>query len=107
MSGLSCPEDGGCKSAIFRGSPYVFSLFGPCKVGEISFMYSWTTGMKKKLEHVGLLQYDVQFTFCINQITKLLRTIFDSINFHFATRFISIEMHSSVLLSTVARMERK
>ena len=49
VAGLSCPEAGGCKSAILRGFPNVFSLFGPCKVGEISFRYSWTTGMKKKV----------------------------------------------------------
>ena len=46
VSGLSCPEEGGCKSAILRGFPNVVSLFGPCKVGAISFKYSWTTGMK-------------------------------------------------------------
>ena len=40
VSGLSCPEAGGCKSAILRGFPDVFSLFGPFKVGEISFRYS-------------------------------------------------------------------
>ena len=32
MSGLSCPEAGGCKSAILFF--YVFSLFVLCKVGE-------------------------------------------------------------------------
>ena len=46
VAGLSCPEAGVCLSAILRGFPDVFSLFGPCKVGEISFRYSWTTGMK-------------------------------------------------------------
>ena len=50
VSGLSCPEAGGCKSAILRGFPDVFSLFGPLKVGEFSFWYSWTTGMKKSWE---------------------------------------------------------
>ena len=50
VAGLSCPEAGGCKLAILRGFPDVFSLFGPCKVGKISFRYSWTTGMKKKSE---------------------------------------------------------
>ena len=50
VAGLSCPEAGGCKSAILRGFPNVFSLFGPCKVGKISCRYSWTTGMKKKSE---------------------------------------------------------
>ena len=29
------------------GFPDVFGLFGPLKVGEFSFWYSWTTGMKK------------------------------------------------------------
>ena len=29
VAGLSCPEAGGCKSAILRGFPDVFSLFGP------------------------------------------------------------------------------
>ena len=29
VSGLSCPEAGGCKSVILRGFPDVFSLFGP------------------------------------------------------------------------------
>ena len=48
VAGLSCPGAGGCKSAILRGFPDVFSLFGPCKVGEISFRHSWATGMKKK-----------------------------------------------------------
>ena len=52
VSGLSCPEEGGCKSAILRGSPDVFSLFGPCKVGEISFRYSWTTWMKKQYRNL-------------------------------------------------------
>ena len=46
VAGLSCPEAGVCLSAILRGFPDVFSLFGPCKVGEISFRYSWTIGMK-------------------------------------------------------------
>ena len=46
VSGLSCPEAEGCKSAILRGFLDVFSLFAPCKVGGISFRYSWTTGMK-------------------------------------------------------------
>ena len=45
VSGLSCPEAGGCKSVILRGFLDVFSLFGPCKVGVISFRYSWTTRM--------------------------------------------------------------
>ena len=45
VSGLSCSEAGGCKSAILRDFPDVFSLFGPCKVGGISFRYSWTTGV--------------------------------------------------------------
>ena len=48
VAGLSCPEAGDCKSAILRGSPDVFSLFGPFKLGEISFRYSWTTEMNKK-----------------------------------------------------------
>ena len=39
VSDLSCPEAGVCKSAILRGFLNVFSLFGPCKVGEISFRY--------------------------------------------------------------------
>ena len=54
VAGLSCPEAGGCKSAILRGFPNVFSLFGPCKVGAISFRYSWTTGMKKKFRNLVL-----------------------------------------------------
>ena len=54
VAGLSCPEAGGCKSAILRGFPNVFSLFGPCKVGGISFRYSWTTGMKKKFRNLIL-----------------------------------------------------
>ena len=29
VSGLSCPEAGGCKSAILRGFPDVFRFFGP------------------------------------------------------------------------------
>ena len=37
MAGLSCPGAGGCKSAILRGFPDVFSFFGPCMVGAISF----------------------------------------------------------------------
>ena len=40
VAGLSCPEAGVCLSAILRGFPDVFSLFGPCKVGEISFRSS-------------------------------------------------------------------
>ena len=54
VSGLSCPEAGGCKSAILWGFPDVFSLFGPFKVGAISFRYSWTTGMKKKFRNLVL-----------------------------------------------------
>ena len=54
VAGLSCPEAGGCKSAILRGFPNVFSLFGPCMVGAISFRYSWTTGMKKKFRNLVL-----------------------------------------------------
>merc|ERR1712155_279882 len=54
VAGLSCPEAGVCKSAILRGFPDVFSLFGPCKVGAISFRYSWTTGMKKKFRYIIL-----------------------------------------------------
>ena len=54
VSGLSCPEAGGCKSAILRGFPDFFSLFGPFKVGAISFRYSWTTGMKKKFRNLVL-----------------------------------------------------
>ena len=50
VAGLSCPGAGSCKSTILRGFPDVFRLFGPCKVGEISFRHSWTTGMKKKSE---------------------------------------------------------
>ena len=52
VAGLSCPEAGGRKSAILWGFPDVFSLFGPCKVGAISFRYSWTTGMKKKFRYL-------------------------------------------------------
>ena len=47
VSGLSCPEAGGCKSAILRGFPDVFGLFGPVTVVKILFRYSWTPGMKK------------------------------------------------------------
>ena len=32
----------------------IFSLFGPCKVGAISFRFSWTTGMKKKFRYLIL-----------------------------------------------------
>ena len=49
------------------GFPDVFRLFGPCKVGAISFRYSWTTGMKKKFRNPhlkksqisGLAQIDI------------------------------------------------
>ena len=54
VSGLSCPEAGGCKSAILRGFPDIFSLFGTCKVGEISFRHSLTTGIKKKFRNHSL-----------------------------------------------------
>ena len=54
VAGLSCPEAGGCKSAILRDFPDVFSLFGPCMVGAISFRYSWTTGMKKEFRNLNL-----------------------------------------------------
>ena len=54
VAGLSCPEAGGCKSAILRGFLDVFSLFGPCMVGAISFRYSWTTGMKKEFRNLNL-----------------------------------------------------
>ena len=54
VAGLSCPEARGCKSAILRSFPNVFSLFGPCKVGAISFRFSWTTGMKKKFRYLIL-----------------------------------------------------
>ena len=54
VAGLSCPEAGVCLSAILRGFPDVFSLFVPYKVGEISFRYSWTTGMTKKFGNLNL-----------------------------------------------------
>ena len=49
---MSCPEAEDFKSAILRGFSVVFGLFGPLKVGEISFRYSWTTGMKKKFRNL-------------------------------------------------------
>ena len=54
VSGLSCPEAGGCKSAILRGFLDVFSLFGPCMVGASSFRYSLTIGMKKLFRNPNL-----------------------------------------------------
>ena len=33
VAGLSCPEAGGCKSAILRGFPDIFCLFGPFHLG--------------------------------------------------------------------------
>ena len=42
VSGLSCPQAGGWKSAILRGFlfPDVFGLYGPFKADEISLRYS-------------------------------------------------------------------
>ena len=73
VSGLSCPEAGGCKWAILRGFLDVFSLFGPWMVGAISFRYSWTTGMKKKFRNLipkksqisGLVQIDIFSDFLV------------------------------------------
>ena len=80
MSGLSCPEAGSCKSAILRGFPDVFSLFGPCKVGAISFRYSWTTGMKKSVEILfpkkgqisGLAQFDICSDFLVLWVANFM-----------------------------------
>ena len=111
MSGLSCPEAGGCKSAILRGFPDVFSLFGPFKVGEISFKYSWTTGTKKNseiLSHIkgqisGLAQIDIFSDFLVLGVANFrinyLRQF--SFNFknscaHLAANFLNFSKHTQL-----------
>ena len=111
VSGLSCPEAGGCKSVILRGFPDVFSLFGPFKVGEISFKYSWTTGIKKNseiLSHIkgqisGLAQIDIFSDFLVLGVANFrinyLRQF--SFNFenscaHFAANFLNFSKHTQL-----------
>ena len=91
VSGLSCPEAGGCKSAILRGFPDVFSLFGPFKVGEISFRYSWTTGMKKKFRNLipkkgqisGLVQIDILSDFLVLGVANFRINYLRQFSFNF------------------------
>ena len=104
VSGLSCPKAGGCKSAILRGFFDVFSLFGPCKVGEISFRYSWTTGMKKKFRNLnlkigqisGLAQIDIFSNFSVLGVANFriiyLRQFFfnfENLCAHLAANFLN------------------
>ena len=109
VAGLSCPEAGGCKSAILRGFPDVFSLFGPCMVGAISFRYSWTTGMKKKFRNPhlkkgqisGLAQIDIFSDFLVLgvanfRINYLRQFSFKFENFcaHLAANFLNFSKHT-------------
>ena len=87
VSGLSCPEAGGCNSAILWGFPDVFSLFGPCKVGGISFRYSWTTGMKKKFRYLILKKG--QISGCAQIDIFLISNFFDYLSITF---FKTIQM---------------
>ena len=91
VSGLSCPEAGGCKSAILRGFLDVFSLFGPCMVGAISFRYSWTTGMKKKFRNPhlkkgqisGLAQIDIFSDFLVLGVANFRINYLRQFSFNF------------------------
>ena len=111
VAGLSCPEAGGCKSAILRGFPDVFSLFGPFKVGAISFRYSWTTGMKKKFRNLihkksqisGLVQIDIFSDFLVLGVANFrinyLRQF--SFNFknscaHLVANFLNFSKHTQL-----------
>ena len=111
VAGLSCPGAGSCKSTILRGFPDVFRLFGPCKVGEISFRYSWTTGIKKSSEILspkkgqisGLAQIDIFSDFLVLGVANFrinyLRQF--SFNFenscaHLAANFLNFSKHTQL-----------
>ena len=111
VSGLSCPEAGGCKSAILWGFPDVFSLFGPFKVGAISFRYSWTTGMKKKFRNPnlkkgqisGLAQIDIFSDFLVLGVANFrinyLRQFsfnFENLCAHLAANFLNFSKHTQL-----------
>ena len=111
MSGLSLSEAGGCKPDILRGFLDVFSLFAPCKVGEISFRYSWTTGMIIKFKNLilkkgqisGLAQIDIFSDFLVLGVANFrinyLRQF--SFNFenscdHLAANFLIFSKHTQL-----------
>ena len=111
VSGLSCPEAGCCKSSILRGFPDVFSLFGPCMVGAISFRYSWTTGMKKKFRNLnlkkgqisGLAQIDIFSDFLVLGVANFrinyLRQFsfnFENLCAHLAANFLNFSKHTQL-----------
>ena len=111
VSGLSCPEAGGCKSAILRGSPDVFSLFGPFKLGEISFRYSWTTEVTKKFRNLilkkgqisRLAQIDIFSDFLVlgvdNFRINYLRQFsfnFENLCAHLAANFLNFSKHTQL-----------
>ena len=111
VSGLSCPEAGGCKSAILRGFLDVFSLFGPCMVGAISFRYSWTTGMKKKFRNPnlkkgqisGLAQIDIFSDFLVLGVANFRINYLRQFSFNFknscaylAANFLNFSKHTQL-----------
>ena len=111
VAGLSCPEAGVCLSAILRGFHDVFSLFGPCKVGGISFRYSWTTGVIIKFRNLilkkgqisGLAEIDIFSDFLVLGVANFrinyLRQF--SFNFenscaHIAANFLNFSKHTQL-----------
>ena len=111
VSGLSCPEAGGCKPDILIGFLDVFSLFAPCKVGAISFRYSWTTGIIIKFRNLilkkghisGLAQIDRFSDFLVLGVANFrinyLRQF--SFNFenscaHLAANFLNFSKHTQL-----------
>ena len=111
VSGLSCPQAGGCKPNILRGFLDVFSLFAPCKVGAISFRYSWTTGIIIKFRNLilkkghisGLAQIDRFSDFLVLGVANFrinyLRQF--SFNFenscaHLAANFLNFSKHTQL-----------
>ena len=119
VSGLSCPEAGGCKPDILRGFLDVFSLFAPCKVGAISFRYSWTTGIIIKFRNLilkkghisGLAQIDRFSDFLVLGVANFRINYLSQFSFNFENSFAYLaakEMNkvifAAVLSSAVLRI---
>ena len=91
MSGLSSPEEGAVNQLFLEVFLMFFSLFGPFKVGEISFRYSWTTGMKKSSEILspkkgqisGLAQIDIFSDFLVLGVANFTINYLRQISFNF------------------------
>merc|ERR1712155_221595 len=96
------------------------SLFGPCMVGAISFRYSWTTGMKKKLRNLNLkkgqisrlAQIDIFSDFLVLRVANLrinyLRQFsfnFENSYAHLTANFLNLSKH--IQLFTFGWFERK